>query len=503
MRIPSQYIISTAEESKEVDTKTSEEFGIDAFTLMEVAGKSAAKIVQSKTKSGSSGLCLCGKGNNGGDALVAARYLAQKGFKITIVFVSSIDNLSPLAQKNYELLKKVIHNDKTLSIDFANNREAFYRNRRPDFIIDGMLGTGLNSALRGDILKAVQWANKQKALCFAMDIPTGLHTDSGKIMEEAIFADHTLVFGTLKQGFYLNDGLNCRGEVHFCELPFPDYLKKSSAYLIDERYLPSLKREPAAHKYAAGVVYIIGGSEGLTGAAIMAAQSAWAAGVGAVILICPRGLLPVFENNLPQIIKKAVGGRNDIFFKSEHVDDVTAIVTQKKGTVLIGPGTGTNESTEQFINQFLKNSESDCVIDADALWALARQDGWQNHHASYILTPHPGELQTLLGEAVGDDQKRLEKVRRMATEKNVTVLSKGYPVIIANNSRETYISPYDSRHFSRAGFGDILAGKVAAFRALGCIESEACMRALLYGEKKMRHLLNENPNYIPEPKDVL
>lgn len=504
MQIPTSHIITTAEESVALDANTSKHFGIDAFTLMEVAGKSAADHIQNKVVRGAKGLFLCGKGNNGGDALVAARYLSQKGVEAGIVFVGGKDGLSPLAQKNELLLKAIAENDSTVSITFIESWQAFNQSQSFDFIIDGMLGTGLNNPLRGDILEAVHWANSQNIPRFAMDISTGLHADSGKIMGEAIHATTTFAFGTFKHGFYLNEGFNYRGEVRLCELPFPDYLKKSSTFLIDESYLEPKKNEAAAHKYAAGVVYIIAGSEGLTGAAIMAAKSAWAAGVGAVILICPKGLLSVYENNLPEIIKKAVGENEDFVFKKSHTDEVLSIIQEKNGSVLIGPGLGRDDDTVQFVNCLLREAQSPCVIDADALWAMAQHDEWNfPESSSRILTPHPGELKSIISEPLDDDQNRLKLVKQFAVEKKITILSKGFPVILTNRQGEAFISSYDSRHFSRAGYGDVLAGKIAAFKVLGCTEEEACIRALVLGEKKMDTLLNKNPEYIVEPKDII
>lgn len=504
MQIPSSYIINTAEEAQALDVKTTKNFGIDAFTLMEVAGYKAAEVVQKKTKPESIGLFLCGKGNNGGDALVAARYLVQQGYKTTILFVSGRDSLSSLAQKNYELLQKIDQHDEQADICFIDDWDDFGAAPQYAFIVDGMLGTGLNSDLRGAILKAVKWSNEQSVPCIAMDIPTGLHADSGKAMGTSIKADHTCSFGTLKQGFYLNDGYKYRGEVHFCELPFPDYLKKRDTFLIDEAWLPSQKNEPAAHKYEAGVVYIIGGSEGLTGAAIMAARSAWQEGLGAVILVCPHGLLPIFENNLPEVIKKPVGAADDYFFKENHLEGVSDIVQQKEGTVLIGPGIGRENATVSFVNTFLGDTRKDCVVDADALWALSQQDDWTfSREASQVLTPHPGELSTLLGETFEDDLKRMKEVRQLAAEQGITVLSKGFPVMTATKDEKTYVSGYDSRNFSRAGFGDVLAGKIAAFSALNESPEQACMRALLSGENKLERLKQKHPNHAAEPKDIL
>ncbi len=502
MNIPAAFTIATAEQSQRIDAETVNNFGIDGFTLMELAGTAAAKKISDRLQPGSHGVFLCGKGNNSGDALVVARYLAQQGVGVTLVFVGGTDELSSAAQKNYDLVHLVAENDATANISFITTWDDFDQSYRPDFIVDGMLGTGLESELRGDFVNAVQWANDLSCPVFAMDIPTGLHADTGGIMGDAIEADRTFAFGLLKQGFYLGDGKKRTGHISFCELPFPNYLvQPSSTYLMDESWLPDHSRKPAPHKYEAGVVHIIASSEGLSGAAMLAARSAWSAGVGAVIMICPRGMLPVFENNLPQIIKKPVGSRDNIYFKEDHLQKVIDIIDEKDGPVLLGPGMGRDKSTVKFVSDFLAVNKQDVIIDADGLWALAQQKSWNNTgNGSWILTPHPGELANLLGANNMDDFQRLINVKQAAQEKNVFILSKGFPVVLGTPSGNCYLNAYDSRTFSRAGFGDVLAGKVAAFRAMGCDPSESCMRALFDGQTKASNLKQTK---TPEPLDLI
>ena len=240
----------------------------------------------------------------------------------------------------------------------------------------------------------------------------------------------------------------------------------------------------------------------MTGAAIMAAKSAWAEGAGAVMLVCPRGLLQVYETTLPQIIKKPVGDKEDQHFKEKHLDDALQIVQEKSGSVLIGPGLGRGKSTLTFVTQFLANHPGDCIIDADALWALAQSENWQKpDESSWILTPHPGELKTLFNINGSDDLERLQKVQSVASEHEITLLSKGFPAILGTPGGKTYITSYDTRIFSRAGFGDTLAGKIAVARSTGSSPEESCCRALLKGYKKAKAARSKH--HIPEPFDLI
>jgi NAD(P)H-hydrate epimerase len=396
-----------------MDEKTISEFGIDGFTLMEIAGTRAADFIQSEISSGSHGIFFCGKGNNAGDALVIARLLSQQNYTITLCFLSGRDDLSADTQKNLELLHKL---DEDIEImDWEDFSPKDY-----DFVVDGMLGTGLNSNVREPYDKAIEWINNQQAPVFALDVPTGLHADSGRILEAAVQADYTLSFGALKTGFYLNHGYDCSGEVVLCELSFPNKYKTPTASLISREWVDDLSPSPQknAHKYDGGVLYVIAGSEGLTGAGILAAKSAWSAGLGAVVLITPKGLLEIYEKQLVQIIKKPVGNRDDQWFKPSHLEKVLSIIEEKPGKVLIGPGMGREADTVNFAQQFLQKFEGDVLIDADGLFALSEMDSWEKPDASnWILTPHPGELKSLIKDEVKDDYNRLKLTKAKASKK--------------------------------------------------------------------------------------
>jgi NAD(P)H-hydrate epimerase len=506
LAVPHPYYLSTAAQSRTIDAETIESFGIDGFTLMEMAGSSAARHLLKMHGAGQHGVVLCGKGNNAGDALVVARYLIQHGVRMTIVFLSGTDGLSKDTQKNHELLAKITDNDPgTAEIRTYATWTDFPQQLQADFVVDGMLGTGLSSELRGAYAAAVDWANHADVPIYAMDIPTGLHADSGRVLGCAVKATATFAFGMRKLGFYLNEGYFHTGQIIFCELPFPNYLKKScNTFLLNDSWVKPAVIEPARHKYERGVLYLIAGSEGLTGAAMLAARSAWAEGLGAVTLICPHGILPIFETQLPQIIKKPVGGRNEFAFQPNHVSHVLDLIREKPGKVLLGPGLGRDPGTPAFVEAFVSQYIGDLLIDADGLWCLAQLESWEKPAGSnWILTPHPGEFALLTGESTGDGHVRLEHVRQFCQAQNVTVLSKGFPSIVGTQEGETYLTSYDTRTFSRAGFGDVLAGKVAAYWLLGNNTTASCALGLLNGRQKIEHLKKEHPGHLAEPTDLI
>jgi len=486
--------LATREQSRDLDRYTIEEFGIDSITLMEIAGKKAAGVIHEKTVSGSSGIFVCGKGNNTGDALVAARYLSENaGHSVTLLLTAGSDNFSEDAQKNFGLLKKLSQHgsDITFRADSdAIDWQAF------DYAVDGLIGTGLTSELRQPMAGVVDKLNSTGLLTFSMDIPTGLNCDTGEILGTCVQADHTITFGTNKVGFYLADGPSVTGDITLAELPFPEYLREHKAVLIH----PSLRDEfdnkklSYSHKYDKGTVHIIAGSEGMTGAAIMAAGSAWNAGAGAVILYAPKGLLPVYEQVLPEIIKVPLGETKDIHFKTEHAEIISKKIADKPGVILIGPGLGLNDDTQSCVLKLLETVDQPVILDADGLskWkACSHLDT-----SKWLLTPHPGELQKYFDISISSASDRLIEIEKISQNQNVRILSKGYPTILSTPGSGTYVTSYDTRIFARAGFGDVLAGTIAGKMAVSKKTDQAITDALITNFSEAQKFQEPQPGDI-------
>lgn len=500
LKVPSSHFLCSAEQSRYTDRKTIEEFGIDGFTLMEVAATRAADFISRKIPAGHSGIIFCGKGNNAGDGLALARLLSGKDYDLTVCFVDGTENLSPDCARNLKLLKKLESDIKiTRFEDFDPDDRVF------DFIVDAMLGTGLDDNLRYNYSAVCNYINEEQSLTFALDMPTGLHADTGRIMGNVVQADYTLSFGNFKAGQFLNRGFDMSGEVILCELSFPEKYRKAAAYLISESWVAPLISPPSRkkHKYDGGMIHIIAGSEGLTGAAMLAARSAWAAGAGAVSIISPRGLLDIYEKNLLQIIKKPIGDEGDKFFTPNHVEEVQYIISDKPGKIIIGPGLGDKDETAEFVKTLLTETDGDFIIDADALRAFPEGKMLPKpESSSWILTPHPGELSHLTGTDMSDDFDRLLQSTRIAGQNNICILSKGLPAMVAASDGNAYCTAYDTRVFSRAGFGDVLAGKIAAAWLNNYSAELACIQALLNGKEKAEYYL-ENEQTAVEPLNII
>lgn len=484
-----------------MDQQTISEFGIPGFTLMEVAATKAADILRDYFPDKQHILFLCGKGNNAGDGLAIARLLAEQGCQCTVVMVAGTHDLSDDCAHNLKLLKRLPY-----SVSIQSGWEPEVLPAQIDVVIDGMLGVGIQKEVREPFVEAIEWVNDQEIPVIALDVPSGLNPDTGRIMGVSIQAAFTLAFGGLKIGFYLNDGKRTTGSVFLCELPIPNHLKRAAAYLIDESWcsVPGEVSITRTHKYEEGKVQVIAGSTGLTGAAILASRSAWGTGVGAVNLFSPHALLPVYEKQLEQIIKTAVGAQSASFFSKQDGAVIFERLNPARDVLLIGPGIGRTQDAQECVQYVLSHYKGRVVIDADALFTLSEWGSFTKPaSAEWILTPHPGELARLTKTDVSDDFKRIRLVGQFSKQHGVTVLSKGYPCMIADSGGTVFLTDYDTRMFSRAGFGDVLAGKIAGFWLQQRSPFEAITGALLEGKHRADAFFKGEHKHPFEPLDLI
>lgn len=500
-RIPDSCKLSTAEQTRYADTQTIGEFGIDSFTLMELAASSAARHLGERTDDNKHGLYVCGKGNNAGDALAVARYLMNDRLHtVSIYFVFGEDDLSEDTAKNLALLRKLKQMGHAV---YFLDSDSEFTDHEFDYIVDGIFGTGLNSELRSPLPELIDTINELSVPLFAMDVPSGLEADSGKLLGGCVLAEATFTFGSNKVGFHLNHSSRYTGEVIYNPLPFPSVYRKWKASLLNEKLYQSLpsSRRCAKHKYDGGVVHILAGSAGLTGAAIMAAKSAWKQGAGAVFLYAPKGLLSIYEANLPHIITVGVGDTNDEHYLLSHREMIEEKLSDKPGTLLAGPGIGREEETGKLIKTILKHHEGPAVLDADALYFWDHlQSLPPSTTENWILTPHIGEAVTSLGASFDDDADRLDWSIHFKKKNQCSILLKGNPAFACIHNGENFITAYDTSLFARAGFGDVLSGALSAFLSISGEADQAVLHALYSGYKAFEQWDQETP---PGPEDLL
>ena len=461
--------VATGAEMRQIDQAAINDWLVPEIVLMENAAAAAVNEL-SKTVPGLADkkvVILAGCGNNGGDGLAIARHLHNKGVTVK-VFLLSERNLSSSAEANLAMLEKLpvkiykIDNEKSTQLLQATlNYE--------DIIIDAIYGTGLSRELSPLVKKVLSMVNKRDCLRIAIDMPSGLHSESGQIMGYGFKADYTFALALPKLGYYIGEGSEYTGKVRVCDINIsPEVVEKikPKCQNIDDDYLKKHLKERLinGHKGSYGHLLIIGGSLGMSGAVVMAAKSAWRSGVGLVTALVPKEVQPIVAVSTMESMIKALPA------------EIPAELA-KKSAVVIGPGLGQGEEAKEILRQTLISAEVPVLIDADGLNLVAK-DLSLLHLAENvkILTPHPGEMARLCGTNAAEiENNRLEYARMFASEQNVWVVLKGTKTLIASPSGEIWFNTVASPALSAAGSGDVLSGIIGALLAQGYSAEEACL----------------------------
>lgn len=482
----------TAEEMRQIDRNCAS-VGLTTEVLMENAGRAVAEETR-KLMGGVVGkrvLILVGPGNNGGDGLVAGRYLSDWGAEVVFYLCaerSAADRNLALAVEHGLTLVRA-HEDEGLTTldDLLGSSEV---------VVDAVLGTGRSRALEG-LLKEVLGrvlqfkANKPEVPIVAVDVPSGLDADTGAVDPNCIYADFTVTLGYPKVGLYNFPGAERAGEIIVADIGIPPELAEGvNTELIIEQWAQSvLPRRPRdANKGTFGKVLAVVGSINYTGAAYLACMGAARVGAGLVTLSTPKSLQPILAAKLTEVTYLPLPEAEEGVISEEAVSVVTEHLWGYSA-LLIGCGLGQKPPVVKFVQSLLLGAESRhlpaLVIDADGLNILSQVSGWwQRLGRDAILTPHPGEMARLSGITVGDvQQRRLEVARQKAMEWQQVVVLKGAYTVVAASDGRAKVSQIANPGLASAGTGDVLSGVIAGLLAQGLspFDAAAC-GVYLHGE---------------------
>ena len=474
--------LMTAEQMRQADHKTITEYGIPEMVLMENAGQAIVSFLQETFADlqQKAVTILAGSGNNGGDGLVAARYLHYLGVPVK-VFLLAERELSPSTQQNYEILSRLPV--KMYLLDSENSMHLFKVTvNYSDILVDALLGTGISRDVTGKAGQLIEIINRRSCIKVAVDVPSGLNSDNGEIWGNCVNADYTVALAQPKCGHYMNQGQRCCGKVVVKEIGIPQEVYASlqlNCQIIDSSCLQFARegRSSASHKGTYGHLLTIGGSMGMSGAVTMAAQAALRSGVGLVTCAVPQGIQMHVAVNVPEAMVYPLTGA--LQFDETAIDAVATLLTGKHA-VAVGPGMGNGEVTGLMMLQILQSCKCGVVADADALNAA---EYWLSEASEsacqVILTPHPGEMARLTGFTTEYVQShRLEVAQNFAQEHHVWLVLKGANTVIATPDGKLYMNITDSPALAVAGSGDVLSGMIGAFLAQGLSPEEACCAAV-------------------------
>ncbi len=453
--------ILTADELQNLEMRAANQLGAD--TLMKRAGAAAAELIMKRLED--AGVeqrrvtLLVGPGNNGGDALACACELREKGAVVNVVLPGGRRPTSALALAQLERWTQA----------GGTTYDDPYMTEKADCVVDGLFGTGLAKPITGDYLDAVLWFNERQALKVSLDIPSGLNPVTGHWTGSypGCSADVTITFLCVKSGLYMCEGADAAGEIVLNELDVSVPLSPLSVIGTNEFPRVLRPRVKNSHKGDYGSVAVIGGTDGMIGASILAARAALISGAGRVTLECRAEHAPHVDMVYPEIMFAT---------KPVNLEDFDAIV--------LGCGLGTSAEAKARVIEAL-NCQKPLILDADALNIIAAdiklQDMVLARRAPTVLTPHPGEAARLLRrDTAGVTADRVAACRELAVQTGAIVVLKGAGTVISMRSSRTWINPTGSPMLATGGSGDVLAGMIGAMFAQGYDMVESVLAAVYF-----------------------
>lgn len=461
--------IAFAEDMRRMDVCVAEQYGLPALALMENAGRRSAEEAAAMI-GGADGkvfVVFAGGGNNGGDAFAAARHLMNMGARVKMFFTGETERLGDAARAMHDALHAMGVEIRPLvsERDWDRLRVSL---RFADGVVDGLLGTGAKGDLRALLLRVVEEINAAGKPVMAIDIPSGVEADTGRIATAAVHAERTLALGLPKVGHLIGQGANAAGELLVDDIGIPHALLRGDELrqsLITQetaaKLLPTRPRD--AHKGTCGRILVVAGSLGMTGAAALAAEAALRIGAGLVTLAVPERLYPVLAAKLTEAMVVPVPDEGTGYFGGLKALETALSLATNADAVLIGPGLGRAPETSEFVRLFAADVKAPLVMDADAIYAFrGALDALRELPQVPILTPHLGEFAGLLGKVVEDVESDLLNVARTAASTHQAVfVVKGACTIVVYPDGDAFFTTVGNAGMATAGAGDVLAGAIA------------------------------------------
>jgi NAD(P)H-hydrate epimerase len=443
--------------------------GTSGEELMERAGYAVARTVVGflKRRDSRSVLLFAGKGNNGGDAIVAARHLAAAGCQPTLVLLCRRQDLQGDPLLHFRKLVSGIHIFELPTLDELSEIVA---ETEPAVVVDGLLGTGLKDEVREPYATAIKVINGLHLPVVAIDVPSGLDGDTGDIHGVCVQANTTVTMGLPKLGLLEPAATNFVGAIEVIDIGFArqlvDELQTDVEMLTAQDIAPLLPpRRRSAHKGEFGHVLIIAGSEGYTGAPVLTALAAARAGAGLVTVAVPRNIYPIVAANCPP----------EVMPRPIDFEQLNPAYFAGFDAVAIGPGLGQQAKTQKMVWKVVSGCPLPMVVDADALNALAQGvTALKKLGKPLVLTPHPGEMARLIGKAATEVQAdRWDIARGFARDCGVVAVLKGAGTVVTDGSGPLWVNSTGNPGMAKGGMGDALTGIIGAFMAGGMTPLDA------------------------------
>nr|WP_300324848.1 NAD(P)H-hydrate dehydratase [uncultured Anaerostipes sp.] len=450
-----KYVLKN-QEMQDTDHETIHEIKIPGLVLMERASEAVANRAETYLGAGQKTLVIAGTGNNGGDALAAARILLERDYHVDYKIIGNIEK----ASEDLKLQHQILENLGYAPVESWNLKDY-------DLIIEGIFGVGLSREVGGIYRDVIEEINEAELPVIAIDIPSGISGDSGKVMGCAVKAVETVTFGGYKRGHLLYPGRQYCGKVTLADIGFHrrTIKKYASGFTLEKETNLMPKREAYSNKGTYGKILMITGNESMSGAAVFAGEAALRMGAGLVKILSDESNRGILQNRLPEIL---FGRRQDLKEALSWCD-----------CILFGPGTGVSEETKEMLEFILANGKAPLILDADGLNTVSRYEMQLHYPYGLILTPHLMEGARLLKKDIKEVKVDICKAAQAIAEKfHGTAVLKDAATVVAQKQKKLYINQSGNHGMAVGGSGDVLAGMITGLAGTGCDLFEAAVKGV-------------------------
>ncbi len=461
-------------------------WGIPSAVLMENAGRNTYRLMKERYLNGLRQIAIvCGRGNNGGDGFVIARYALADGYKTKVYLLCGAEDLKGDAALNMGLYTSLGGE----IIECENNPKLVREGLKDaDVIVDAIFGTGLSKEVKGKERLAIEAINRSGKPVIAVDIPSGIDGKKGVPLGVAVKAIHTFTYGYPKPGQVIYPGAEHTGKLTVIDISLPSHAENEigiDGHIVDGEMIRGFlkPRQPASHKGTYGHAAVIAGSVGKTGAAHMASLAALKVGAGLVTLAIPESLNAIMEVKLTEVMTYPVEDKGKGYFTLSSLKKLIGFV-EDKDIIIIGPGLSQSGETMEMVRKLYTEVKKSFIIDADGINAFqGHLDLLKKNGEDTVLTPHPGELarimettpQEINSDRIGVGVKFVEKY-------GVNLLLKGARSILFTTDGKIFINPTGNPALAKGGSGDILTGFIGGLSTQGyTLQQSAVMGAYLHG----------------------
>ena len=468
--------VSRVSEMRALDRTAIEKFGIVEELLMENAGGAVyfALLKEFGIKD-KKFLVFCGIGNNGGDGFVIARKIHSNGGAVKVFILGDQSKFKGAAKLNLDIVSRLPIEVRQLESIESIKGDVYHC----DAIVDGIFGTGLTRDIGGLYRDVIELVNGSGKTVFSVDIPSGVHGDTGKIMGIALKADYTVTFGLPKIGNVLFPGCDLCGKLYVTHISFPPSIYEDSIKVEINHPAKLPPRDQNAHKGDFGEVLFIGGASSYFGAPYFAALSFMKAGGGYSRLAAPESMTPFIANKGSEIVfvpqKETSAGNLSIENRGALLE-----LSERIDMVVLGPGLSLEEESQELARQLAKEINKPLLIDGDGITALCKDlQIVKERKAETILTPHLGEMSRITKMTVREiDANKIDILQRTANELNAMIVLKGAHSLIGYPDESVFINMSGNAGMATAGSGDVLTGTIAAMFGLGLSVQDAVRKGV-------------------------